>query len=285
MYRHRRAVILAWGLLLLLALPFAPRAGGALRAGGFTLDTLESAKAKALLQSPNCTCRRRPSSSSSTPTRSQPDSPPFEAAAASAMAKVPSSAHVVSVLSHRTAPRQVQRRRPHRVRHRVPSTWRPTTRRSPCPRSQAALGPAPGLDVALAGGPAFYGDVQSVSESDLRRSEIISLPLAGARPAARLRQPRRGGRAARGRRLGGDRGAGGHLRRGQPHADEHLRPEPRDAARARARRRLLAADHEPLPRGARARAAGATDQPDGAVAGRRRRDRRDGGPGGLLLAA
>ncbi len=30
----------------------------------------------------------------------------------------------------------------------------------------------------LAGGPAFYGDVQTVSEADLRRSEIISLPLA-----------------------------------------------------------------------------------------------------------
>ena len=37
---------------------------------------------------------------------------------------------------------------------------------------------APGLDVELAGGPAFYGDVQSVSEADLRRSEVISLPLA-----------------------------------------------------------------------------------------------------------
>ncbi len=30
----------------------------------------------------------------------------------------------------------------------------------------------------LAGGPAFYGDVQTVSESDLRRSEVFSLPLA-----------------------------------------------------------------------------------------------------------
>src|SRR5206468_3123811 len=38
--------------------------------------------------------------------------------------------------------------------------------------------PAPGLEVGLAGGPAFYSDVQTVSESDLRRSEVISLPLA-----------------------------------------------------------------------------------------------------------
>src|SRR5206468_4732759 len=40
------------------------------------------------------------------------------------------------------------------------------------------LHPAPGLDIELAGGPAFYGDVQTVSEADLRRSEVISLPLA-----------------------------------------------------------------------------------------------------------
>ena len=34
------------------------------------------------------------------------------------------------------------------------------------------------MDVGLAGGPAFYGDIQAVSETDLRRSELISLPLA-----------------------------------------------------------------------------------------------------------
>ena len=36
----------------------------------------------------------------------------------------------------------------------------------------------PGLKVMLAGGPAFYGDIQVLSENDLRRSEFISLPLA-----------------------------------------------------------------------------------------------------------
>ena len=43
---------------------------------------------------------------------------------------------------------------------------------------EAAIVEQPGLDVALAGGPAFYGDIQTVSEDDLRRSELISLPLA-----------------------------------------------------------------------------------------------------------
>ncbi len=46
------------------------------------------------------------------------------------------------------------------------------------PILRARLRSPPGLTVELAGGPAFYGDVQTVSEADLRRSELISLPLA-----------------------------------------------------------------------------------------------------------
>src|SRR5689334_12332099 len=48
----RRAwwVIGAWVVLLLFAIPFAPRAPGQLSAGGFILDDLESARAKTLLE-------------------------------------------------------------------------------------------------------------------------------------------------------------------------------------------------------------------------------------------
>ena len=69
----------------------------------------------------------------------------------------------------------------------------------------------------------------------------------------RVRFGRRRGRPARRRWCRRDRGAGRHLRRRLVHADEHLRAQPRDPARARPRGRLLAADDEPLPRGARAR--------------------------------
>ena len=58
------------------------------------------------------------------------------------------------------------------------STCRPTTRRTRCRSSASASGRRTRLTVELAGGPAFYGDVQAVSEADLRRSEVISLPLA-----------------------------------------------------------------------------------------------------------
>jgi RND superfamily putative drug exporter len=46
------------------------------------------------------------------------------------------------------------------------------------PPVRAALREVEALEVRIGGGPAFYGDVQEVTESDLRRSELIGLPLA-----------------------------------------------------------------------------------------------------------
>ena len=48
-YRRRWIVVGAWALVLLVALPLAPRASGALRAGGFNLADLESSRARAVL--------------------------------------------------------------------------------------------------------------------------------------------------------------------------------------------------------------------------------------------
>ena len=48
--RHRRPVVVAWLALVGLAVPLALQAPGALRAGGFINADLESARAKALLE-------------------------------------------------------------------------------------------------------------------------------------------------------------------------------------------------------------------------------------------
>ena len=80
-------------------------------------------------------------------------------------------------MPHALAPAPGLGRPPHRLRHRLPG---PAAGRfaQGHPDPPAAPRTPSGLDVELAGGPAFYGDVQAVSESDLRRSEVISLPLA-----------------------------------------------------------------------------------------------------------
>src|SRR4029078_2108329 len=48
--RRRWWIVAAWAIALLVAVPLAQRVLGARRAGGFILDDLESARAKALLQ-------------------------------------------------------------------------------------------------------------------------------------------------------------------------------------------------------------------------------------------
>ncbi len=176
-YRHRRFVVAAWAVVLLLAVPFAPRVGDALRAGGFSLADLESARARDLLQ------RELGIAPSAVVVLFRSDTlvagtPSFETAAAEAVAELGAAPHVRSIASHLTSTRQVSPDG-HVAYDVVFLDLPPDDSPEALPGLEAALRHPPGLDVALAGGPAFYGDVQSVSESDLRRSEVVSLPLAG----------------------------------------------------------------------------------------------------------
>ena len=117
----RRAwwIVGAWALLLLAALPLAPQVPGALSAGGFILDDLESARAKALLG----TELDLPPSALvivfSSPTL-EAGTPAFELAAAEAVRDIPDAPHVARVVSHLLSPRQISADRPYGVRHRVP---------------------------------------------------------------------------------------------------------------------------------------------------------------------
>ncbi len=174
--RRRWWVLGAWAVLVLLALPLAPQAPSVLRAGGFSLADLPSAKARALLVDE---LGLPPSAlvivyDSATLTAGTPE---FELAAYRAAQKVASAPHVVRVVSHLYAPRQVSAdgRTAYDV---VLLDLPPDDSPAALPGIEAAIAQQPGLTVALAGGPAFYGDIQHVSEADLRRSELVSLPLA-----------------------------------------------------------------------------------------------------------
>ena len=176
MFAHRRAVIGAWFVVLLLALPFAPRAPGALQAGGFDLPTLESARARALLEdelgAPPSALVLAISSQTLTP-----GSLAFETAAARAVAKVANAPHVVAVRSHLIAPTQISVEKGI-VYDVVFLDLKPDDSPAALDGIAASLVEVDGVTVQIAGGPAFYADIQRVSESDLRRSELISLPLA-----------------------------------------------------------------------------------------------------------
>jgi RND superfamily putative drug exporter len=177
-HRRRRWVIAGWAVLLLLALPIAPRAASALRAGGFTLESLESDRARALLERE---LKLPPSALVLvyTSTTEPAGSDGFESAAAAAAAAVATAPHVTGILSHTVAPDQVSADRSTAfdvILLDLPPDISPDA--LPGVRDRLAGLPGGPVEVDLAGGPAFYGDIQSVSEADLRRSEIVSLPIA-----------------------------------------------------------------------------------------------------------
>ena len=103
--------------------------------------------------------------------------PAFETAAVRALIDVPAAEHVVGVLTHRLAPRQVSEDGSTAYEI-VALDLAPDDSPAAVAPIQAAIHPQPELTIGIAGGPAFYGDIQDVSEGDLRRSEVISLPLA-----------------------------------------------------------------------------------------------------------
>jgi len=174
--RRRWWIVSVWAVLILVALPFAPQAPGALSAGGFILDDLESARAKQVLQAE---LGLEPSAfvlvyTSDTLAAGTPE---WLAAVSRATTDVAAAPHVTRVLSHVVAPRQVSAdgRTAYDI---VFLDLPPDDSPDAIPPVAAAIREVPGLTVRIGGGPAFYGDVQAVTERDLQRSELISFPLA-----------------------------------------------------------------------------------------------------------
>jgi putative drug exporter of the RND superfamily len=174
--RRRWAVVGAWAVLLVVAIPLALQASGALRSGGFVQADLESAQAKALLETEIGVPQAALVVVLHSDTLAAGD-PAFETPAAEAMADVPKAPYVKSVLSHLLSARQVSADG-HTAYDIVFLSLSADDSPTALPGIRAALRDGSPLEVGLAGGLAFYGDVQAVSESDLRRSEAISLPLA-----------------------------------------------------------------------------------------------------------
>ncbi|HYC06966.1 MAG TPA: MMPL family transporter, partial [Candidatus Binatia bacterium] len=176
--RHRRLVVLVWALLLLGAAPLALQTSGALRSGGFIREDLESARAKDLLE----TEIHVPQAAVVVVFHSdslRAGDPAFEAPAAKAVAAIPQAPYVTGMLSHLLKTSQVSADG-HTAYDVVflGLSADDSPKALPGLRSALKTDVSPEVQVGLAGGPAFYGDVQDVSESDLRRSELISLPLA-----------------------------------------------------------------------------------------------------------
>ena len=166
-----------WTLLLGLALPFAPQLPGVLRSGGFSLNDLEASRARLLLEDQLNVPPSAMVILIQSQTGARAGEPEFELAALQALARVPTADHVAGLLTHQLAPRQVSADR-RTVYEIVALDLPPDDSPLALEPVREAITQVPGLQIYLAGGPAFYGDIQVLSEHDLQRSEFISLPLA-----------------------------------------------------------------------------------------------------------
>ena len=174
--RWRWAVVALWAVLLLAALPLLPRVPGALQVGGFSSSTTEASRAGQALREE----LGYPPSSMLVVYQSPTllaDDPAFRQAVTASLINVPAlsfvtqvqeplaSAGMVSADGH-TAYAVIGLNLPTEAAQRL------------VPELEAALVPQSAVTMQLAGGPASYRDIETVSQRDLQRAELLALPIA-----------------------------------------------------------------------------------------------------------
>jgi RND superfamily putative drug exporter len=177
MYRRRKLVLLLWGVILLASLPIAPGVFRALTAGGFTSPDLEAFRASQVLSD-----RFGSNPSSLFLVYEDPsgalaaDDPHFTQQVDESLADLKQLAIVEHVLTASQNTRQIapDRRAQYAT---VNLTAAADNVRDISQTIEHALRPT-GLQVTLTGAPVFYQDIFDVTERDLRRAELLSIPTA-----------------------------------------------------------------------------------------------------------
>jgi putative drug exporter of the RND superfamily len=179
MYRRRRLVLAVWGLVLLLALPIVPRVFRSLTAGGFTSPDLEAFRASQLLAD------RFGSNPSSLflvyddPSGTLPATDPrFLEQVEESLVDVRQLPFVERVVTAAGNPRQIAP--DGRAQYATLTLAAGADNVSEVvPGIERALHPTEAsLQVTLTGAPVFYQDIFDVTERDLRRAELLSIPAA-----------------------------------------------------------------------------------------------------------
>ncbi len=174
--RWRWLVIAAWAALMAVALPFLPRVEEPLKVGGFSSPATEAARARAVLQDE---LGFAPSQmlvvfrSATIPA----DSPAFLAQVGSTLAGVRALPNVTDVLLPGDNPSFISPD-DDTAYALVGLDLPPEEAQRLVPAFEAALGDPGELEMLVAGAPAFFRDIEEVSQRDLRRAELIAFPFA-----------------------------------------------------------------------------------------------------------
>jgi len=169
-------VIAAWVVLLAFALPILPRVDEPLKVGGFSSPETEAARARAVLQEE---LGFSPSQmlivfrSETIPA----DSPEFQEQVRRTLAGVTALPNVTDVLLPSDDPSFISPDNDTAYAL-VGLDLPPEEAQRLVPAFETALGDPGELEMLVAGAPAFYRDIEEVSQRDLRRAELIAFPIA-----------------------------------------------------------------------------------------------------------
>lgn len=174
--RFRWLIVGLWIVAVAVALPFAPQARQVLRSGGFTSPDAESQRAVDLLGKKlhlNPTVVQVIFTSQ----RYTADDAQFVQESERAIAQLRSWSAVAQVVSFTDNPRQISTdRRAAYVNVLLKAD--PDNAPKLLPELEHRIQAVPDLKSSIGGGPVFYEDIQSVSEQDLRRAELLAFPFA-----------------------------------------------------------------------------------------------------------
>ncbi len=174
--RYRWLIVGFWMVAVAVALPFAPQTSGVLHSGGFVSPDIESERAVNLLVQ-KLHLNQTIVQVIFTSQNYTADSPKFIQETQTALAGVRSMQEVSGVVSFTDNPRQISLDR-HAAYVNVLLKPDPDSAPKLLPELERRLQPISDLKMSIGGGPVFYEDIQSVSERDLRRAEMLAFPFA-----------------------------------------------------------------------------------------------------------
>ncbi|HLX56662.1 MAG TPA: MMPL family transporter [Ktedonobacteraceae bacterium] len=174
--RYRWFIVGFWLIAVVVALPFAPQASNVLQSGGFVSPDVESEQAINLLTD-KLHLNLNIVQVIFTSKRYTACDPQFIQEARQALANAQSLPEVSGVISFVDNPRQVSVDR-HAAYDNVMLNSDPNSAPKLLPEFQSRLHAEPDLKTSIGGGPVFYADIQTVSENDLRRAELLAFPFA-----------------------------------------------------------------------------------------------------------
>jgi RND superfamily putative drug exporter len=174
--RYRWWIVGVWMVAMALALPFAPRASAVLQSGGFISPDAESQRALDLLTQ-KLNLKSTVVQVLFTSQTYTADDPRFAQEAERALANLRSWSQVDSVTSFTDNPRQISLDR-HAAYANITLKTDADSAPGLLPELERRLTKVPDLQEHVGGSPVFYADIQSVSERDLRKAELLAFPFA-----------------------------------------------------------------------------------------------------------